>query len=198
MPLHTHLLHHSDLAYFWCPNPSTLLRFQKMCLPSILLKIRQKTTVKVLAAAEKQAWRGPRLTGYHLFMGLFNSDILHADAPHILSIEQWYLKDIREDKVLNHELTKAGIHHRGLKAALVKMRGDLRSALPDKRSGAVDYSPAVGCALNAILLQNRSRENPPSVCYVSLWEWVGGGVTFDRLWLNARSTDFRLSSWMQY
>lgn len=44
--------------------------------------------------------------GDDLFMGIFNSDILYADAPHILSIEQCLLKRHQGAKVLKHELMK--------------------------------------------------------------------------------------------
>lgn len=47
-----------------------------------------------------------RTMGDALFMGIFNSDILHADAPHILSIEQWLLKRHQGAKVLKHKLMK--------------------------------------------------------------------------------------------
>lgn len=41
-----------------------------------------------------------------LFMDIFNSDILYADAPHIFSIEQWLLKRHQGAKVLKHKLMK--------------------------------------------------------------------------------------------
>lgn len=44
--------------------------------------------------------------GDTLFMDIFNSDILYADAPHILSIEQWLLKRHQGAKVLKHKLMK--------------------------------------------------------------------------------------------
>lgn len=40
------------------------------------------------------------------FMDIFNSDILYADAPHILSIELCLLKRHQGAKVLKHELMK--------------------------------------------------------------------------------------------
>lgn len=41
-----------------------------------------------------------------LFMVIFNSDILYADVPHILSIEQCLLKRHQGSKVLKQKLMK--------------------------------------------------------------------------------------------
>ena len=89
-----------------------------------------------------------RSPGYHLFMGRFNSDILHADAPHILCIERWYLTESTEDKVLNYEPTRAGIHHGGVKTRPVKGEQICGCVGEASGRGRGDYSTSVNCALN--------------------------------------------------
>lgn len=65
-----------------------------------------KKRYKRSASFREEEMSAARDHGRHSFMGIFNSDILYADAPHILSIEQCLLKRHQGAKVLKHELMK--------------------------------------------------------------------------------------------
>lgn len=99
-------------------------------------------SIKGLSASERKRCQLQGTMGRHCFMGIFNSDILYADAPHILSIEQCFLKRHQGAKVLKHELMK------------------WNSSLWPQRSG------------NKMLMVLRSLESSQAVDYTIVTGWL--------------------------